>query len=77
MVSAYVLVDADVGVATDLQARLRELDTVTDGHVVAGDWDVILEVTAEEVYDVLSMVTDEIQALDGVVDTKTYVSLEE
>ncbi|MGZ0746601.1 MULTISPECIES: Lrp/AsnC ligand binding domain-containing protein [unclassified Haloparvum] len=77
MVSAYVLVDADVGVATDLQARLRDLDTVTDGHVVAGDWDVILEVTGEEVYDVLSMVTDEIQALDGVVDTKTYVSLEE
>jgi len=77
MVSAYVLVDADVGVATDLQARLRGLDTVTDGHVVAGDWDVILEVTGEEVYEVLSMVTDEIQALDGVVDTKTYVSLEE
>lgn len=77
MVSAYVLVDADVGVATDLQARFRELDTVTDGQVVAGDWDVILEVTGEEVYDVLSMVTDEIQALDGVVDTKTYVSLEE
>lgn len=77
MVSAYVLVDADVGVATDLQTRLRELDTVADGHVVAGDWDVILEVTGEEVYDVLSMVTDEIQALDGVVDTKTYVSLEE
>lgn len=77
MVSAYVLVDADVGVATDLQARFRELDMVTDGHVVAGDWDVILEVTGDEVYDVLSMVTDEIQALDGVVDTKTYVSLEE
>lgn len=77
MASAYVLVDADVGVATDLQTRLRELDTVADGHVVAGDWDVILEVTGEEVYDVLSMVTEEIQPLDGVVDTKTYLSLEE
>ncbi|MFB6236649.1 MAG: Lrp/AsnC ligand binding domain-containing protein [Halopenitus sp.] len=77
MVNAYVLVDADVGVATDLQARFRDLDTVTDGHVVAGDWDVILEVTGDEVYDVLSMVTDDIQAHDGVVDTKTYVSLEE
>lgn len=76
MVNAYVFVDADVGVATDLLERLRELDAVADGHVVAGDWDVVLEVTGGEVYDVLSMVTDEIQALEGVVDTKTYVSLE-
>jgi DNA-binding Lrp family transcriptional regulator len=77
MVSAFVFVDADVGVATDLLERLRDLDPVTDGNVVAGDWDVVLEVTGGEVYDVLSMVTEEVQALEGVVNTKTYVSLEE
>lgn len=77
MVNAYVLVDADVGVATDVLEQFRELEAVADGHVVAGNWDVILEVTGNEVYDILSMVTDEVQELEGVVDTKTYVSLED
>lgn len=77
MVHAYVLVDTDVGASTDLLDRFRELDAVADGHVVAGDWDIILEVTAPKVYDILSMVTEDVQELPGVVDTKTYVSLED
>lgn len=77
MVHAYVLLKADVGAASDLVETLRDVEGVTEAHIVAGDWDLIAEVNAPEVYDVLSTVSDKIATLDGVVDTKTYVSMED
>jgi len=76
MAHAYVLVTADVGRATDLTAALRGIDRVTEAHVVAGDWDIVVEMEAPTVYDALDTAADAIQGLDGVTGTKTYVSLE-
>lgn len=56
--------------------RIRELDTVSEAHVVAGDYDVIAEVSAPEVYEVLHTASSSIQNLEGVVDTKTYIALD-
>lgn len=77
MVHAYVLVKADVGAAADLVETVRGIDAVAEAHVVAGDWDLIAEVDAPEVYDVLSTVSEQIGRIDGVTDTKTYVSMED
>ena len=77
MVHAFVLVKADVGRAADLTDTIGEVDLVTEGHVVAGDWDLIVELNAPEVYEVLNTIAEELQAINGIVDTKTYVSLEE
>lgn len=77
MVHAYVLVTADVGAAADLVETVRDIDAVEEAHVVAGDWDLIAEIDAPEVYDVLSTVSEQIGRLDGVTNTKTYVSMED
>ncbi|AUX09064.1 ArsR family transcriptional regulator [Halalkaliarchaeum desulfuricum] len=77
MVHAFVMVKADVGEAATMLDRVDSIEDVSEAHVVAGDYDLILELEAPEVYDVLQVTADEVQSLAGITDTKTYVSMEE
>ena len=77
MVHAFVMVKADVGEAATMLDRVDSVEGVTEAHVVAGDYDLILELEAPEVYDVLQVTANEVQALSGITDTKTYVSMED
>ncbi len=76
MVYAVIMVETGAATSTDVLDRVLALDRVTEGHVVAGDYDIIVEVEGEEVYDLLEAVSTEIQDIDGVADTRTYVSLD-
>ncbi|MFB6353416.1 MAG: Lrp/AsnC ligand binding domain-containing protein [Halobacteriales archaeon] len=76
MVRAVVLAKTEAGQSEDAVAAVREVDGVTEAHVVAGEFDVIAEVEAEEVYDVLHTASSGIQGLAGVLDTKTYIALD-
>ena len=77
MVHAFIMVKTTAGTSEQLAAPIRDLETVSEAHVVAGDWDLIAEVDADEVYDVLKTASGGIQALEGVTDTKTYISMDE
>jgi DNA-binding Lrp family transcriptional regulator len=77
MVHAFVMVKTGVGVSESLIDTVRELPAVTEAHIVAGEFDLIVEIGSDEVYEVLQTTTGEIQSLDGVEETKTYISLEE
>jgi DNA-binding Lrp family transcriptional regulator len=77
MVHAFVMVKTGVGASESLIGTVRELSSVTDAHIVAGDFDLIVEVDVPEVYEVLHTAAREIQALEGVEETKTYISLED
>jgi DNA-binding Lrp family transcriptional regulator len=77
MVHAFVMVKTAVGVSESLVDSVRELASVAEAHIVAGEYDLIAEVDVEEVYDVLNTTASEMQALDGVEATKTYISLGE
>jgi DNA-binding Lrp family transcriptional regulator len=76
MVRAYIMVKTAAGKSEELLDRARGLAGVDEAHIVAGKYDIIVEVSAEEVYDVLHSVATAIRDLDGVVDTRTYFSLE-
>lgn len=76
MVRAFIMVKAGTGQAQALLETIQGLDHVVDANVVAGEYDVIVEAEAEEVYDVINSVATEIRSLDDVEDTKTYVCLE-
>ena len=76
MVRAFIMVKAGTGQAETLLTRIRELDHVADANIVAGDFDVIVEAGAEEVYDIINSVATEIRSFDEVSDTKTYICLE-
>lgn len=77
MVHAFVMVKADVGEASAMLDRIGAIDDVAEAHVVAGDYDLIAELDAAEVYDVLQVTAEKIQRLPGITDTKTYVSMDE
>lgn len=76
MVRAFIMVEAAVGHAEELTAAIRDLARVTEAHVVAGDFDVIVEAEGVEVYDVIHDVATNIRSMDHVEDTKTYICLE-
>ena len=76
MVYAYVFIDCSANTAEDVLSSIRGVDVVDEAHIVTGDFDVVAEITAGEVYDVLAAVTREIRSLDCVGTTRTYVALE-
>jgi len=77
MVYAFIMVRTGTGESERLVDSIRKLGGVVEAHVVAGAYDVIVEVDAPEVYDVLHAATSELQGLRGVTDTKTYIALDE
>ncbi|WP_265110150.1 Lrp/AsnC family transcriptional regulator [Halosolutus halophilus] len=76
MVHAFIMVKTAAGKSEGLLASIRGLEMVTDAHIVAGNYDIITEVDAEQVYDVLKVVSSNIQSLEGVTDTKTYIAMD-
>jgi len=77
MVHAFVMVETVAGDSASVRDRITGIDGVVEAHVVAGEYDVIAEVDADDVRDILQAVSTEMQSLEGVVATKTYISLDE
>ena len=77
MVHAFIMVKTAAGKSEGLLAGIRDLENVTDAHIVAGNYDIIAEVDTEEVYGVLETVSSGIQGLEGVTDTKTYIAMDD
>ena len=76
MVHAFVMIKTATGSSESLVSDVRSLSPITEAHIIAGDFDVIAELEADEVYEVLNAVSSEMQGFDQVADTKTYVALE-
>ena len=76
MVHAFVLVKTGAGESEATVDAIRGIDAVAEAHVVAGDFDIIAEVDAPEVYEVLHTASSSIQGLEGVLDTKTYIAMD-
>ncbi|WP_318568341.1 Lrp/AsnC ligand binding domain-containing protein [Salinigranum marinum] len=77
MVHAFIMVKTGAGESEQLLEPVRGLDLVTEAHIVAGAYDIIAEVDAAEVYDVLKVASSGIQGLQGVRDTKTYIAMDD
>jgi DNA-binding Lrp family transcriptional regulator len=75
MVYAFVMIETTPGGSEATAEAVRAVDRIVEAHVVAGEYDVIAEVEAPEVYDVLGTAADGIRALEGVVDTRTYIAM--
>jgi DNA-binding Lrp family transcriptional regulator len=77
MVHAFIMVKTGTGDSERVVDAIRGLGPVSEAHIVAGDYDVIVEVDADEVYEVLRVASSDIQELEGATETKTYISLDE
>ena len=74
-VSAYVLIKTDVGKTGDVLNDILKLKNVSHATSVAGDYDIVVEVTGETLNDISSKVLDEIHKIPNVRETKTLMGI--
>ncbi len=74
-VSAYVLIKTDVGKTVDVLNDILKLKNVSHATSVAGDYDIVVEVTGETLNDISSKVLDEIHKIPNVRETKTLMGI--
>ncbi len=70
MVTAYVLIQTEVGRAAHVASATKGLDGVVSADNVAGPYDVIVKAEADSLDDLAQIVISEIQAVEGI--TRTY-----
>jgi DNA-binding Lrp family transcriptional regulator len=75
MVVAYVMVKAHTGEADRLKHDIESIEGVVSAHIVAGDVDLIAKVDVASPADVKDIAATEIQNLDGVENTHTYIAM--
>jgi DNA-binding Lrp family transcriptional regulator len=71
MVSAYVLIQTDVGRAAGVAAEIAVMQGVTMSSPVTGPYDVIAKIEAENVDTLGKMVVSRIQSVEGITRTLT------
>jgi DNA-binding Lrp family transcriptional regulator len=76
MVRAYVMIKARTGDADRLRAEIEAIDGVTEAHIVAGDVDLIAAVDVDRPTDVKDVAATQIQAVDGIENTTTYIAMD-
>jgi len=70
-VSAYVLIQTEVGKASDVATRVGDIDGVVSSEDVTGPYDVIVRAEAGSVDDLGKMVVSRVQLIDGITRTLT------
>ena len=68
-VSAYILIQADVGTAADVAAAAAGLDAIVSAEVAMGPYDVIARAEAASMDELGQVVVHAVQAIAGVERT--------
>ena len=78
-VSAYILIQADLGRASEIMRAIRQLDGIDEAHDVTGPYDLIAKATAASIDDLGRLVVGDVQRVEGITRTVTcpIVHLEE
>lgn len=75
--SAYITLNVHQTDWRDVHARLRTFKSIEHIALVGGEFDVVLLVRAKDNADLRRLVLEEIQGIDGVVNTQTLLIFEE
>ena len=76
MAIGFVLITTEPGQEKHVRGRLEEIELVTAGWMLFGEYDLIARVQAEDEYDLTRCIVVEIRPMDGIVDTKTLIGAE-
>ncbi len=71
MISAYILVQTEVGAAADVARTVAAIDGVESSEDVTGPYDVIVRARAESIHDLGLLVVARIQKVAGITRTLT------
>ncbi|MDG5777371.1 Lrp/AsnC ligand binding domain-containing protein [Haloarculaceae archaeon H-GB2-1] len=75
MVTAYIMIKAHTGDADRLKEDIAAIEGVVDVAIVAGDVDLIAKAQVDTPAEVKEIAANQIQGVDGVEDTQTYVAM--
>jgi DNA-binding Lrp family transcriptional regulator len=70
-VTAYLLIQTEVGKAASVVGSIRSIDGVVTADAATGPYDVIVKTEAEDIDALGKMVVSKIQAVDGITRTQT------
>jgi DNA-binding Lrp family transcriptional regulator len=70
-VSAYILIQTEVGKAASVATQVGGIDGVVSSEDVTGPYDVIVRAEAETMDDLGRMVVSRVQMIDGITRTLT------
>jgi DNA-binding Lrp family transcriptional regulator len=71
VVTAYILIQTEVGKAANVAREIRNLDGMVAADDVTGPYDVIARAEAESVDELGKMVVSRVQLIDGITRTLT------
>jgi len=71
MVEAFVLIQTEQGKMAQVAEKVQEIEGVDDVDVVAGPYDVIAHLSAEEIDAIGKLIVSEVQTVPGVIRTLT------
>jgi len=70
-VTAYLLIQTEVGKAASVVGSIRAIDGVVSAEAVTGPYDIIVSTEADDIDALGRMVVSKIQAVDGITRTQT------
>lgn len=70
-ITAYVLIQTEVGKAAHVAQNVRKIDGVVSADDVTGPYDVIVRTEAPSLDDLGKLVVSQIQAVEGITRTFT------
>lgn len=76
MAIGFVLITTEPGQEKFVRGRLEEIELVTAGWMLFGEYDLIARVQADDEYDLTRCIVEEIRPMEGIVDTKTLIGAE-
>ncbi len=76
MVSAYVLINCELGSEGEVISKLGQLDGVAEVHGTFGAYDILAKVDADEVSALRETITWRIRKIDRIRSTLTLMGIE-
>lgn len=70
-VSAYVLIQIEMGMAGNVAGQIREIDGVDTAEIATGPYDIIARASADTMDDLGRMVVGQIEMVEGITRTLT------
>mgnify|MGYP005839899689 CR=1 FL=1 len=75
MVQAYIFINAASSKASSIYKALKSNPKIKQVHLVTGLHDLIAFIEAEDVNKLVRIITDEVQAVDGITKTVTCLAV--
>lgn len=74
MITAIVFIQAEVSQIPEVAAAIAAIEGVSEVYSVTGQIDLIAMIRVRQHEDVASVVADQLNKVDGVVDTETHIA---